>query len=55
VPFLRPEEISNDTAKSIDVRYHAINCLKESGEEFDYVVLLQPTSPLRLARILMRQ
>ncbi|MCY6353872.1 acylneuraminate cytidylyltransferase family protein [Clostridium sp. ZS2-4] len=47
VPFLRPEEISNDAAKSIDVVLHAINFLKEKGEEFDYVVLLQPTSPLR--------
>lgn len=50
VPFLRPEEISNDTAKSIDVVIHGINYLKESGEEFDYVVLLQPTSPLRTCK-----
>lgn len=50
VPFLRPEEISNDTAKSIDVVIHGINYLKESGEEFDYVVLLQPTSPLRTSQ-----
>lgn len=50
VPFLRPEEISNDTAKSIDVVIHGINYLKENGEEFDYVVLLQPTSPLRTCK-----
>lgn len=50
VPFLRPEEISNDTAKSIDVVIHGINYLEESGEEFDYVVLLQPTSPLRTSQ-----
>lgn len=47
VPFLRPEEISNDTAKSIDVVLHAVEFLKSKGEEFHYVVLLQPTSPLR--------
>jgi len=47
VPFLRPEEISNDTAKSIDVVLHAVEYLKNQGEEFHYVVLLQPTSPLR--------
>ncbi|KOA21128.1 CMP-N,N'-diacetyllegionaminic acid synthase [Clostridium homopropionicum DSM 5847] len=47
VPFLRPEEISNDTAKSIDVVLHAVEFLKSQGEEFHYVVLLQPTSPLR--------
>lgn len=47
VPFLRPEEIANDTAKSIDVVLHGLGFLKELGENFDYVVLLQPTSPLR--------
>lgn len=47
VPFLRPEEISNDSAKSIDVVLHAVNFLKNAGESFDYVILLQPTSPLR--------
>lgn len=47
VPFLRPEEISNDTAKSIDVVLHALEFHKSQGKEFHYVVLLQPTSPLR--------
>lgn len=47
VPFLRPEELSNDEARSIDVVLHGVNYLKAEGEEFDYVILLQPTSPLR--------
>ena len=47
VPFLRPEKISSDEAKSIDVVLHGIEFLKNHGEKFDYVVLLQPTSPLR--------
>lgn len=47
VPFIRPYEISNDSAKSIDVVLHAINYLKDIKKEFDYVILLQPTSPLR--------
>lgn len=46
-PFLRPEEISNDSAKSIDVVLHTVNFLKSTGENFDFVILLQPTSPLR--------
>lgn len=46
-PFLRPEHLSNDRAKSIDVVIHAINYLKNNNEFFDYVILLQPTSPLR--------
>nr|WP_243894336.1 MULTISPECIES: acylneuraminate cytidylyltransferase family protein [Clostridium] len=47
VPFLRPKEISDDKAKSIDVVLHAIDYLKKDSKEFDYVILLQPTSPLR--------
>ncbi|KGM97335.1 acylneuraminate cytidylyltransferase family protein [Clostridium botulinum] len=47
VPFLRPKEISDDKAKSIDVVLHAIDYLKKYNKEFDYAVLLQPTSPLR--------
>ena len=48
VPFKRPAELSSDTASSVDVLIHAINFLKEiEKKSFDYVVLLQPTSPLR--------
>lgn len=47
VPFLRPVEFASDTAKTIDVIIHAINWLKEKGDIFDILVLLQPTSPLR--------
>lgn len=47
VPFLRPNELAGDTASSIDVVLHAIDALKESGREYDIVVLLEPTSPLR--------
>ncbi|OKP90595.1 acylneuraminate cytidylyltransferase [Paenibacillus sp. P3E] len=44
VPFVRPKELSEDTTPGIDPVLHAINQLPN----FDYVVLLQPTSPLRL-------
>lgn len=47
VPFLRPEDIANDTAKSIEYYLHAINFYKQKNIEFDAVLLLQPTSPLR--------
>lgn len=46
VPFIRPGELSNDMAASIDVVLHAI----ESCKGFDILVLLQPTSPLRTAQ-----
>ncbi|MCD4722139.1 MAG: acylneuraminate cytidylyltransferase family protein [Desulfobacula sp.] len=47
VPFLRPAHLASDTATSIDVVMHAIDTLKEKGEEYDYICLLEPTSPLR--------
>lgn len=47
VPFLRPAELASDTAKTIDAILHAIQGLKEMGREFDSLVLLQPTEPLR--------
>lgn len=49
VPFLRPAELSSDTASSADVVAHCLHFLKEQGEDFNYFVLLQPTSPLRSA------
>ena len=47
VPFLRPKNLATDTAKTIDCVIHCIEELKKNGEEYDYVVLLQPTQPLR--------
>lgn len=47
-PFLRPKELSHDESSSIQVVIHCINYYKEVlNKEFDYVILLQPTSPLR--------
>ena len=47
VPSLRPPELSNDTALTIDVISHEINNLKAQNQFFDYVMLLQPTVPFR--------
>ena len=49
VPFIRPNEFATDMALSVDVIKHALNFLKEQGEEYDIVVLLQPTTPFRTA------
>ena len=47
-PFMRPAELATDQAKSIPVAQHTLNWLKENeGKEFDYCVILQPTSPFR--------
>jgi CMP-N,N'-diacetyllegionaminic acid synthase len=40
----RPKELATDTATTIDVIKHVIKNVKE---KYDYIVLLQPTSPLR--------
>lgn len=48
VPFVRPAELASDTATSFDVVKHAINFYKDKlNKKFDYVVMLEPTSPLR--------
>ncbi|MBN2458161.1 acylneuraminate cytidylyltransferase family protein [Candidatus Woesearchaeota archaeon] len=47
VPFIRPDYLSSDTASSVDVLLHAIDYLEEKGEIYDYIMLLEPTSPLR--------
>ncbi len=47
VPFLRPKELALDTTSSIDVLQHIVDFLHKIGERYDYVMLLQPTSPLR--------
>jgi CMP-N-acetylneuraminic acid synthetase len=48
IPFIRPSHLSEDNSTSIDVVYHAIEFMREElGENFDLVVLLEPTSPLR--------
>lgn len=48
VPFLRPNELAADDSSMLDAVRHAwANHLDPNGEHFDYVVLLQPTSPLR--------
>jgi len=48
VPFLRPPELSTDTATSIDTWRHAwLESERHFGKRFDVSLLLQPTTPLR--------
>ncbi len=42
----RPAELASDTATTFDAIKHTI----ENVEKYDYIVLLQPTSPLRNAK-----
>ena len=48
VPFIRPEELASDSAPKLPVIKHIVdNIRKIENEEFDLVVDLDPTSPLR--------
>lgn len=45
--IIRPKELSTDTASSYDAIIHAVDSM---SKKYDYIVLLQPTSPLRTAQ-----
>lgn len=47
VPFMRPEELALDTSKTLDSVLHAVEELRKTGREFNSLVLIQPTQPLR--------
>ena len=51
VPFRRPAELATAEARSVDVILHAMDWLKQHEDyEPEYIVLLQPTCPLRTAQ-----
>ena len=45
-PFLRPPELATDASPSIEFIRHALQTVTAAGESYDYLVLLEPTSPL---------
>jgi len=48
VPFLRPLELAQDDTPTLPVIAHAVNWLKKNkGMEYEYIVLLEPTFPMR--------
>ena len=50
VPFYRPEELSGDRISDLEVLSHAlVESESLDGVQYDIIVMLQPTSPLRLA------
>lgn len=49
VPFLRPKELAIDETSTADVLLHVLDRLEAEGETYDYLVLLEPTSPLTTA------
>ena len=49
VPFLRPKELSTDTAGTYEVLLHALDYYEKRGKHYNIVLLLQTTSPFRTA------
>jgi N-acylneuraminate cytidylyltransferase/CMP-N,N'-diacetyllegionaminic acid synthase len=47
VPFMRPAELATDTAKAIGYVVHALDTLSAQGEDYDAILLLQATAPIR--------
>jgi CMP-N-acetylneuraminic acid synthetase len=48
VPFMRPAELAHDKAPQLPVLQHAARTIEEQdGVTLDWVLLLQPTAPLR--------
>ena len=48
-PFFRPKKLSNDKASSIEVALHAIEWGEKNNIFFNYLGILEPTSPFVLA------
>lgn len=50
VPFLRPKRLSGDSVKTVEVAQHVINQLRTQYQKvYSHILLLQPTSPLRIS------
>lgn len=50
VPFLRPAELAEDSTPHLPVMQHATDFMEQQkGTQYDYVVIIQPTSPFRKA------
>jgi CMP-N-acetylneuraminic acid synthetase len=48
VPFLRPNNLSNDTASSADALIHAVNFMETKYSiKYDYIIELMCTNPLK--------
>ena len=52
VPFIRPEDLAQDTTPTIDVIIHALEWYENQNIFFDAVCLLQVTSPFRTVEFL---
>lgn len=55
IPWMRPESLSGDSARTVDVMLHALGKFEEAkGYQPDHIVLLEPTAPLRSGELIDR-
>ncbi|MCI0625325.1 MAG: acylneuraminate cytidylyltransferase family protein [Acidobacteria bacterium] len=47
VPFMRPPELARDDIPTLPVLQDAVRRLHAMGDQFDAILILQPTNPLR--------
>jgi CMP-N-acetylneuraminic acid synthetase len=52
VPFMRPDDLSQDKSSTLDTVLHVLECYEQLDQYFDAVCLLQPTSPLRSTELI---
>tara|TARA_R110002020_G_scaffold338742_2_gene554038 strand:- start:2084 stop:2800 length:717 start_codon:yes stop_codon:yes gene_type:complete len=45
--FKRPAELAKDDSTTIEVLFHALDEYKKIGKNFDIIICLEPTSPIR--------
>lgn len=55
VPFMRPTELAQDDTPHVPVLTHALNEYEKiNSEHYDYILTIQPTSPLRTSEDINR-
>lgn len=52
VPFLRTKDLASDESKIIDALLYSLHELERLGKKYDYIILLQPTQPIRTVLLL---
>jgi CMP-N,N'-diacetyllegionaminic acid synthase len=53
VPFIRPENLSDDTASSADALIHAVNTYEDiKKKKYDYIVELMCTNPFKSSQMI---
>jgi len=48
VPFIRPSELATDKSLIQDTLFHALKYIEQDDRKYNYVCLIQPTTPLMI-------